>query len=39
MITSHQAFFTKEALENIARTTLGNITEFAGAGTCVNQVK
>jgi len=28
LITGHQAFFTKEALENIAATTLGNITAF-----------
>jgi D-lactate dehydrogenase len=30
LITGHQAFFTNEALENIARTTLENITVFAG---------
>lgn len=29
LITSHQAFFTAEALENIARTTLGNLDAFA----------
>ncbi|CAN5276226.1 2-hydroxyacid dehydrogenase [soil metagenome] len=28
LITSHQAFFTHEALENIAQTTLGNATAF-----------
>jgi len=28
IITSHQAFFTKTALENIADTTLSNITDF-----------
>ena len=28
LITSHQAFFTREALENIAKTTLANITAF-----------
>ena len=30
LITGHQAFFTNEALENIARTTLENITVFSG---------
>lgn len=29
LITSHQAFFTTEALENIADTTIGNATAFA----------
>jgi len=28
MITGHQAFFTQEAMENIAQTTLSNITAF-----------
>lgn len=28
LITGHQAFFTKEAVENIARTTLSNIRDF-----------
>jgi D-lactate dehydrogenase len=28
LITGHQAFFTSEALENIARTTLTNVTAF-----------
>jgi len=28
IITEHQAFFTTNALENIAATTVGNITEF-----------
>ena len=38
LITSHQAFFTNEALLNIANTTMGNITEFANSGTCENAV-
>ena len=29
LVTSHQAFFTREAVANIAATTLGNITAFA----------
>lgn len=30
LITSHQAFLTQQALDNIADTTLGNIREFIG---------
>lgn len=34
VITGHQAFFTQEALQNIAETTLANVTAFAtGEGT------
>jgi len=34
LITGHQAFFTREALDNIARTTLANATAFeTGEGT------
>jgi D-lactate dehydrogenase len=29
IVTGHQAFFTRQALANIAETTLSNITEFA----------
>ncbi len=29
LITAHQAFFTREALDNIAQTTVANITAFA----------
>ncbi|MBN8572531.1 MAG: hypothetical protein J0M05_01345 [Candidatus Kapabacteria bacterium] len=28
LITAHQAFFTHEAMTEIAQTTLGNITDF-----------
>ena len=38
IITGHQAFFTEEALNNIAETTLANITSFSETGTCANQV-
>jgi D-lactate dehydrogenase len=38
VITSHQAFFTREAVENIAATTLANIDEFAATGACANSV-
>lgn len=39
LITSHQGFFTREALENIAATTLANIDEFAATGNCANKVE
>lgn len=35
LITGHQAFFTREALTNIAETTIANITAFAECG-CAN---
>ncbi len=38
IITGHQGFLTKEALEDIALTTLNNIVEFATTGRCRNQV-
>ena len=38
IVTSHQAFFTKEALENIAETTLVNIQDFVNGKTLVNEV-
>jgi len=38
IITSHQGFFTREAVENIAATTLANIDEFAALGTCSHAV-
>lgn len=39
MITSHQGFFTKEALEAIAETTLQNATDFESGKTSPNQVQ
>ncbi|AWV98806.1 2-hydroxyacid dehydrogenase [Arcticibacterium luteifluviistationis] len=39
LITSHQGFFTKEALDQIAITTLKNITNFASGNTIENEVK
>jgi D-lactate dehydrogenase len=39
IVTGHQAFFTSQALANIADTTLSNITEFGKDGSCVNEVK
>ena len=38
VITAHQAFFTKEALINIADTTLSNINNFEIGKPCVNEV-
>lgn len=32
LITAHQGFFTREACEGIARTTMGNVTGFERAG-------
>ncbi|MGJ8655859.1 MAG: 2-hydroxyacid dehydrogenase [Akkermansiaceae bacterium] len=38
LITGHQAFFTKEALKNIAETTLQNLTHFQNNTPTPNQV-
>jgi len=38
IVTSHQAFLTKEALANIAETTIKNITEFESNGQCDNEL-
>lgn len=38
LMTSHQAFLTEEALENIATTTLQNISAFEQGRTLVNEV-
>lgn len=38
IVTSHQAFLTEEALNNIAETTVGNILEFAEKGYCENEL-
>ena len=37
-ITSHQAFFTKEALNKIASDTLENIKKEMETGTCENEL-
>ena len=39
LITSHQAFFTKEAMDNIVHTTLQNVTDFFEGKELVNEVK
>ena len=38
LITSHQGFFTEEALAEIAKTTLNNIDEFVAGKALKNVV-
>jgi len=38
LMTSHQGFFTREALTNIAQTTLGNIEGFFKDGSLPNEI-
>ncbi len=38
IVTSHQAFLTEEALENIAETTVNNIVQFAETNQCPNEL-
>lgn len=38
LVTAHQAFFTKEALTNIAETTLSNLDEFFRGETMGNEI-
>lgn len=38
LITGHQAFFTHEAMTNIAKTTLTNLTDYESGLTCPNLV-
>ncbi len=38
LMTSHQAFFTVEAMQNIAETTLNNIKQFANNEALVNEI-
>lgn len=39
IVTSHQAFFTKEALSNISHTTLTNVRDFFDKAELPNEVK
>ncbi len=39
LVTSHQAFFTIEALDNIAHTTLTNFQEFFSKGLLSNEIR
>jgi D-lactate dehydrogenase len=38
LITAHQAFFTREAVNSIAETTLGNIADIVNTGASANEV-
>lgn len=38
IVSSHQAFLTEEALENIAETTVKNIVDFFDDGQCPNEL-
>lgn len=38
IVSSHQAFFTREAVDNIARTTMQNISDFANGKPLENEV-
>ena len=38
LITGHQGFFTVEALENIAQTTIANLSAFQSTGRAVHEV-
>jgi D-lactate dehydrogenase len=36
LITSHQGYFTREALKSIAETTLGNLSQLDRGEVCAN---
>lgn len=38
LITSHQGFLTKEALQEIARVTMNNLESLATNGQCINEI-
>ena len=38
IVTSHQAFLTREALDAIAKTTLENLKSFFNTGSCENEI-
>ena len=38
IVTSHQAFLTEEALENIAKTTIENLVDLFEDGQCANEL-
>lgn len=39
LVTSHQAFFTREAITAIAETTIGNLDDFAAGRLCPNALQ
>jgi D-lactate dehydrogenase len=38
LITGHQAFFTRQALENIASITLSNLSQLEKGEPCPNEI-
>ena len=38
IVTSHQAFLTEDALDNIAETTINNLLQLSESGKCPNEV-
>jgi D-lactate dehydrogenase len=38
IVTSHQAFLTKEALNAIAKTTIENLDNYFRTGKCDNEI-
>jgi D-lactate dehydrogenase len=38
LVTGHQAFFTREAMTNIAQTTLSNLDDFEAGRICSNRI-
>jgi len=39
LVTSHQAFFTREAILAIAKTTIGNLDDFTAGRACPNELR
>ncbi|WP_160153229.1 2-hydroxyacid dehydrogenase [Microbulbifer sp. ALW1] len=39
LVTAHQGFFTQEAVSNIAKLTLENVTQFENRGDCDNRIR
>jgi D-lactate dehydrogenase len=39
VITAHQAFFTENALKDISRTTIANLTDFEQGKPLQNEIK
>ena len=39
LITSHQAFFTREAMDNISKTTFNNLADFEAGRICLNLIQ
>jgi D-lactate dehydrogenase len=39
LVTGHQAFFTQEALTDIAKITISNISDFAAGRPCPHEIR